>query len=348
MTVTSDDATAETLGMPWVEGLGDLSPGERLRGWFRRHALSLSIATLLLLFTLIFFWPRIVITVREGQEGVLWRRFSGTDIDTVFLEGTHLIFPWDRMTVYEVRLQRADYVVAVLSTDGLEIKVDVSIRYRPSAKTVPQLHQTVGPEYLERIIIPEVVTAVREIMGKYRPEQLYTLRTDEMQDQIIARAAVQVRDRFVIIDDVLIRRIELPDSVQQAIQRKLSQEQEALEYAFRIQKEEQERTRKDIEAQGIELFQRRVAGTISPDLLRWKGIEATLELAKSNNAKVVVIGNGRDGLPLILNTADAAGLAQNLAVAPEKTAAPVPGGSSADAAGTLAKNAAAAGATKTP
>ena len=271
------------------------------RGWFKRHSFALVIGGLLFIFALIFFWPKMVVTIHAGEEGVLWSRFvGGTDLDRVYLEGTHLIFPWNIMTKYDVRINNVEHLVEVLSTDGLEIKVFVAIRYRPMTKAVPQLHQRVGPDYVNRIIIPEVVTAVRQVMGKYRPEQLYTLQTDEMQGQIVAQAATQVRERFLVIDDVLIRRIELPPSVQKAIESKLNQEQQALEYKYRVDKELREAERKQVESDAIQKWMAKI-GVNPTQLLQWKGIEATLELAKSNNAKVIVVG-GRDGLPLILNT----------------------------------------------
>lgn len=275
---------------------------QRLRARIREHALPLFLVGLLLVFAFVVLFPRIVITVRPGHEGVMWKRLSGTQIDTVYTEGTHLIWPWNVMYIYELRLNRVDAMVPVLSTDGLEIDIDVSIRYRPVSKSVPQLHKEVGPDYVNRIIVPEVVTAVREVMGKYRPEQLYTLRTVEMQREIVSRAALQVQDRFVIIDDVLIKRIVLPTVVQAAIQSKLRQEQEALEYAFRLDKERAEAERKRIEAGGIADFQRIVSLGLTPAYLNYKGIEATLELSRSPNSKVVVVGSGPNGLPLILNT----------------------------------------------
>jgi regulator of protease activity HflC (stomatin/prohibitin superfamily) len=272
-----------------------------VRAWFRHHTFGLTITALLFLFAFVFFWNRIVYTVRPGEEAVLWKRLAGTQIDVIYKEGTHLVFPWDKLYIYNLRIQAAEFSVPVLSTDGLEIIVDVTARYHPETKTVPQLHQEIGPDYLDKIVIPEVVTAVREVIGRYRPEQLYTLRTEETQGQIVSRAATQARDRFVAIDDVLIRRFTLPPVVQDAIQRKLKQEQEALEYEYRIAKERREAQRKDIEADGIVAFQTKVSGSITPQLLQWKGVEATLELARSENAKMVVVG-GTDGLPLILNT----------------------------------------------
>jgi regulator of protease activity HflC (stomatin/prohibitin superfamily) len=243
----------------------------------------------------------VVVTVPAGYKAVMWKRLSGTDVETLYLEGTHLIFPWNRLQRYDVRIQRLDTVVTVLSTDGLEIDAHVSVRYRPVERTLPLLHQTVGPDYANRIVIPEVIAAVRSVMGQYRPQQLFAIRSEEMQNRIIERAAKQARDRFVSIDDVLIGKIELPSIVQTAIQLKLKQEQEAQEYEYRIVRENKEKQRKIIEADGIAEFQARISKTTDATLLRWKGIEATERLATSPNSKVIVIG-GRDGLPLILDT----------------------------------------------
>lgn len=275
----------------------------RSRAWIVDHGFGISITTLIVLFTLVFFWRHIVYTVNPGEAAVSWKRFSGTEIDRVYLEGTHFIWPWNKLYIYDLRVQKIDSEVPVLSTDGLEIKIDVAIRYQPEERTLPQLHKEVGPEYAGRIVIPQVVAAVREVFGKYRPEQLYTLRTEDVHDQLLTRAAKGAREHFLKIDDVIISRIELPESVQKAIQSKLAQEQEALAYEYRLVTEQREAERKKIEATGISEFQRAVTPGITQQYLQWRGIEATLELAKSNNAKLVIVG-GRDGLPLILNTPD--------------------------------------------
>jgi regulator of protease activity HflC (stomatin/prohibitin superfamily) len=277
----------------------------RIRGWIVNNGFGISITTLIVLFALVFFWRHIVHTINPGEAGVMWKRFTGTEIDRVYLEGTHFIWPWNKLYIYDLRVQKVDAEVPVLSTDGLEIKIDVAIRYRPEERTLPQLHQNVGPEYAERIVMPQVVSAVREVFGKYRPEQLYTLRTEDVHDQLLARAAKGIREKFLMIDDVIISRIELPESVQNAIQAKLAQEQEALAYEYRLVTEQREAERKKIEATGISEFQKAVTPGITQQYLQWRGIEATLELAKSNNAKLVIVG-GKDGLPLILNTNEAA------------------------------------------
>lgn len=277
----------------------------RIRDWATNNGFGIAITSLIVLFAVVFFWRHIVHTVNPGEAAVSWRRFSGTEIDKVYLEGTHFIWPWNKIYIYDLRVQKVDTKVPVLSTDGLEINIDVTIRYRAEERTLPQLHQQVGPDYADRIVLPHVVSAVREVFGRYRPEQLYTLRTDDVHDQLMTRASKGTRERFTLIDDVIISRIELPESVQNAIQAKLAQEQEALAYEYRLVTERREAQRKKIEATGISDFQKAVTPGITQQYLQWRGIEATLELAKSNNAKLVIVG-GRDGLPIILNTPDIA------------------------------------------
>jgi regulator of protease activity HflC (stomatin/prohibitin superfamily) len=274
-----------------------------VRAWIIDHGFGISITSLVALFCVVFFWRLIVYTVQPGEAAVSWKRFSGTEINRIYLEGTHFIWPWNRLYIYDLRVQKSDTEVPVLSTDGLEIKVDVTTRFRPQQRTLPQLHQSIGPDYADRIVVPQVVSAVREVLGKYRPEQLYTLRTDDVHEQLMTRVTRGTREHFLAIDDVIIRRIELPESVQKAIQAKLNQEQEALAYEYRLVTEQREAQRKKIEATGISDFQKAVTPGITPQYLQWRGIEATLELAKSNNAKLVIVG-GKDGLPIILNTPD--------------------------------------------
>lgn len=273
----------------------------RVRAWVWNNGLGLTITALILLFAVIFFWRHMVYTVNPGEAAVSWKRFSGTEIDKIYLEGTHFIFPWNKLYLYDLRVQKMDTKVPVLSTDGLEINIEVTVRYRPEERTLPQMHKEVGPDYADRIVLPHLVSAVREVFGKYRPEQLYTLRTDDVHDQLLTRTSKGAGEHFLLIDDVIISRIELPESVQKAIQAKLAQEQEALAYEYRLVTEEREAQRKAIEAKGIAAFQTAISPGITDSYLRWRGIEATLELAKSNNSKLVIVG-GKDGLPIILNS----------------------------------------------
>jgi regulator of protease activity HflC (stomatin/prohibitin superfamily) len=265
-----------------------------------RHEIRVALGLLLLLFILVFFWPSIVISIKPGERGVLWSRFTGTHIARVYPEGLHLILPWDEMTIYSTRLQTVDRTFVVLSKDGLSITVDVSMRYKPSDKQLARLHQSVGPNYMETIVVPEVANALRSVIGAFRPEELYAKSFDQIGAAVVALSQVETGERYVLLDDVLVKKLSLPESVTAAIQSKLTQEQMALEMQYRIQRETEEARRKTIEADGVRTFQRMVNETITDRTLQYKGIEATLELAKSNNAKVIVIGSSK-GLPLILN-----------------------------------------------
>ncbi len=270
------------------------------RSAFRRHDMKIAIALLFIAFVTIYFWSSIVIAIHPGEAGVLWSRIFGTRVNVVYQEGTHLILPINQMTIYNVRYQKVDRLFSVLSKDGLEIAVQTTVRFKPVDKLIGRLHQQIGPDYVETIVIPEVGQAVRTTIGKYRPEELYTSEFDEIQQNILRLARAQVRERFVLLDDIQIQTITLPRSVATAIQHKLEEEQTSLEMTFRISRERQEAERKKIEAEGIKAYQDIVASGLNNALLQYKGIDATLELAKSPNSKVVIIGAGKDGLPMIL------------------------------------------------
>lgn len=174
-------------------------------------------------------------------------------------------------------------------------------------KLLARLHREVGPEYVQTVVIPEVVSALRAEVGQWEPSSLYEQNVDpstnaqEIQTRVLRTAELAARRRYVIIDDVLILTVTLPRPVLAAVERKFEQQQARDEYEFRVQRERREADRKAIEADGIQRFQAAIATGINDKYLQWRGIEATLELAKSPNSKVIVIGGGQNGLPLILN-----------------------------------------------
>ncbi len=243
------------------------------------------------------------ITIEAGKKGVLFKRFGGgLDKENIYGQGFHIVAPWNTMFVYDVRKQQSEEAMDVLSSNGLSITVDVSVIYRPKDKFIGYLHDLIGTEYLNRIIIPEMRSSVRKIIGRYTPEELYSTKREVVQTEIFNETTKILDENHIILDAVLIRSVNLPATIKTAIESKLKQEQESLEYEFRITKEKKEAERKAIEAQGIQNFQKIVTEGISDKLLTWKGIEATNELAKSPNSKIVVVGGGKNGLPLILNT----------------------------------------------
>ncbi|MBI2215378.1 MAG: prohibitin family protein [Acidobacteria bacterium] len=293
----------------------------RFTDWWARHELKLTIFALLLLLLVAYLWPSIVIPVNAGERGVYFSRFSGTRVDWVYLEGVHIIPPWNSMVVYNVRLQAVDRTVKVLTKDGLEVAVLVTIRFRPSKTMVGMLHARVGPGYVQSVVIPEVESGVRAVVSRYRPDDLYEASFLSIQEQIVNYSRSEILEQYVYLDDVLVKSILLPPRVAEAIQQKLAIEQAALEMEYRLSREELEAKRKRIEAAGIRDFQSIIATGLSTQYLRYKGIEATLELSKSPNAKVIVVGSGSGGLPLIFNADTLPSTVPGSGV----TAPPVPG-----------------------
>jgi len=265
----------------------------------KQRNLILTVVGILVL--LLVLWQTSTVTIKSGEAGVLYRQFGGgTVTDFHFSEGFHFIAPWNSMFIYNVRNQEQLEDMEALSKNGLSISIEMSIRFRPIIEEIGTIHQTIGQNYKDVIVMPEVRSAARQVVGRYDPEELYSTKRDFIQDEIFNDVKSRLERMNIYLDAILIRGIGLPPNIKEAIEKKLNQEQESQEYEFRIQKEEKEAQRKRIEAQGIKDFQDIVSEGISDKLLRWKGIEATLELSKSANAKVVVIGQGKDGLPLIL------------------------------------------------
>ena len=289
---------------------------ERLAGWKRRYSLPATLLVLGFLLFVAYFFHDIFISIYPGQAGVLWKRVTGTVTRRVYGEGLHIIAPWNKMYIYNIRLQESEGKYDVLSSDGLKFEVVISLRYRPIRERLAELHQHIGPNYLKSFILPEIGAHAREEIARFRPEELYTSKRREITEAIIAKTQERLQVSYhpegplsspIYFEDVFLKSVTLPPVVAAAIESKLAQEQLMLEYDYRLEREEKEKARKRIEAEGIRLFQDIVAEGISDRYLKWKGIDATLELAKSPNAKIVVIGSGEDGLPLILGPLDAAG-----------------------------------------
>ena len=241
-------------------------------------------------------------TINAGEKGVLFRKFSGgVDKERTFGQGFHVIAPWNTLESYNMRVQEIDLKgMEVLANNGLSITLDLSLRYRLMQDKLPLLHDEIGRDYEATIIIPDIRSATREIIGKYSPEELYSGKRDDIQAEINSRIEKALVDKYIALDAIRIRNIVLPPTIRQAIESKLKQEQESQEYDFRIDKEHKEAQRKKIEAEGIKEYQNIVSQSLSNQLLRWQGIEATKELAKAEGSKTVIIGSGADGLPLIL------------------------------------------------
>ncbi|MEA2029797.1 MAG: prohibitin family protein [Campylobacterota bacterium] len=248
-------------------------------------------------------WHRVVITIHSGEAGVLFKRWSGTVIDKVYEEGFYIIPPWDIMTKYSLRVQEIKHTIPILSNQGLEIDVKLSIRYRPDATMLGVLHQRVGPDYVRRVIIPEIEAVVRKQFGQLNDEEIYTSKK-AILETISNLATKELATKFIILDNLIVRKLKFPAKIMRSIQEKINQYHRFKEYEYKIAKERLEVDRKIIEANGIRRYIDIISKDLTPQYLSWKGIEATLNLAESKNSKLILIGSGKNGLPLILNTAD--------------------------------------------
>ena len=279
-------------------GRGDFDLGGSLRAMpnfsgFRNRFLRIVVAVLLLL--LLF---SSTTSIPTGNVGVL--TLFGRVTGDVLGEGIHLINPLKSVQKLSVQTQSVKESANVPSNEGLILALDTSLLFRLDRNKAAQVYQTVGDNYAEKIVEPTLRAAIRASTSSHTANALYTNARELVQQQIQDELAAQLSVRGVIVEAVLLRDVQLPAMLKGSIEAKQQAEQDALRMSFILQKEKQEAERKRIEAQGIADFQKIVAQGISPQLLEWKGIEATEKLALSNNTKVVVIGNPKNGLPLVL------------------------------------------------
>jgi prohibitin 1 len=242
------------------------------------------------------------ITIDSGQSGVLYKTFGGgvvTD-EPALGEGFHLVAPWNKVFVYEVRQQEIFETLQVLSSNGLEIRLEASAWFHPEYENLGKLHQEKGQSYVARVLQPAIRSAARSVVGRYTPEQLYSSKRDIIQDEILEETRVIVKDQYIQLNEILVRDVTLPPTIKDAIERKLKQEQESLEYEFRLVTAAKEAEKVRIEAQGKADANRILSASLTDKILQDKGIDATLKLAQSPNSKVVIIGSGDTGMPIIL------------------------------------------------
>ena len=268
-----------------------------LRAFARMTGIYFAVIVLLAMFGVLAVSDRVFYRIASGERGVRWSLFGGTVLDRDYAEGLRMLPPWDRLYIYDVRIQEVHDNVTVLSSNGLPLAVTYSVRYQPDLQTLPYLHQIYGPTYVDKLLKPEIVGALREVLGNYRPEEIYSRSEEGLIDEIYQSLAANTTGRYVVVQTVLLEALRLTPDLEAAIDQKLVDEQNALAYEFRLARERSEALRKEIEGQGLSLF-REASGGI--DILKWRGIQATEELAKSPNAKIVVIGTGDGQLPVIL------------------------------------------------
>lgn len=292
--------------MRYQEAMGSLQETEekalKRGGSFRWMTAVLGLLAVSFLF--IYFYPMLFVTIHAGERGVLWSRWTGTELDAVYQEGTQFVWPWDKIIVYDVRFKTVPQTLTLLSNDGLPIKVSMMVRYRPADRLLARLHDEIGPDFANVVVLPEVDTALREVVADYPVEELYESKFADIRDQMLEQAKRETGKRYIFLDDVMFTDIELPPTVSQAIQDKVKAQQdyEAMKYVNETAQLEAER--KIIEAKGIEEQQRHINNTLTDKILQYDSIKALKDLAASPNSKIVVMGGGRNGTPIILSPGD--------------------------------------------
>jgi len=257
-------------------------------------ALIIIIALIIVLF-------KSVVTIDSGHAGVLYQLNGGVDPESEPLqEGINFVAPWNSVIDYEVRQQALSEKMSVLSSNGLDIKLDATVLFQPDYANLSKMHKEKGKEYISRVLQPAIRSAARSVVGRYTPEQLYSSKRDAIQDEIFEETKKIIQSQFIQLNDILIRDVTLPPTIKQAIERKLKQEQESLEYEFRLVTADKEAQKVRIEAQGKADANKILSASLTDKILQDKGIDATMKLSESPNSKIIVIGSGDSGLPIIL------------------------------------------------
>ncbi|WP_439127792.1 prohibitin family protein [Polaribacter sp.] len=250
---------------------------------------------------LIILFSRSTVTIGPGEGGVVFERFGdGINTDKTYGEGFQIVAPWNEMIVRKVRQQSISDEMNVLSVNGLEVKVSGTIWYEPEFSKLGLLIKTKGEDYERELLDPAINAAARSVVGRYTPEQLYSSKRDVIEQEILDEITKLLEDQYLIVKRVLVEDVKLPPTIRTAIETKLKQEQESLEYEFRLAKAKKEAERQKIDAEGKAVANKILSASLTDKILQEKGIEATLELSKSPNSKVVLIGSGKSGMPIIL------------------------------------------------
>lgn len=262
--------------------------------------ISFLLTFLITILLILLLWNRIVITVFAGEEGVLFKRWTGTVVDKVYGEGIYLILPWDKITKYNIRVQEHKDNFKVLSKQGLTINLKISVRYRPDKILLGILHQNIGPNYLESAIIPEVESIIRRYFSKFDDNEIYTSK-GAILEKIIVESREKLSNKFIILEDLVFREIIFPKDIEYSIESKIIEYHKYKEYEYKLKRAKLEAYRKEIEAEGIAKYKDIISNNITNNYLVWNSLQATMKLNKSKNSNIIIMGSGDNGLPTILN-----------------------------------------------
>jgi regulator of protease activity HflC (stomatin/prohibitin superfamily) len=262
---------------------------------------NLVVIAVAIVFVVILLGNRIFFTLEATERGVIFRPFGdGLEKEQIYSPGFHIKAPWNDVYRFDVKEQKSEETMDVLDRNGLSVNIDVTVRFYPIYNKIGYLYEGFRMDYANLLVIPEVRSTVRQVAGRYTAEEIYSTKRGEVEQAIIEEAGAKLSENNIEMKALLIRSINLPKDIKQAIELKLTQEQEALAYQFKLEKEKSEAERKRIQAEGEARANKIINSSLTPQLLKMRGIEATLELSKSENSKVVIVGSGKDGLPLIL------------------------------------------------
>jgi len=241
------------------------------------------------------------IFLEPTERGVVWKKYTNTlDVEHIRPGGLSIIAPWNDLIRFDIAEQQIEETMDVLSQDGLAINLDVSLRFRPKANEIGYLFESFRDQYVTSLVRPELRSAVRRVIGQYTPEELYATKRQEIETKINESTYDILDSNHVELRALLFRSIKLPEMIKRSIEEKLAADQEAQKQSYLIEKSKKEAEMRAIEAQGKANANRILNASLTSNILKEKGIQATQELAASPNSKVIVIGSGKDGLPLIL------------------------------------------------
>ena len=249
----------------------------------------------------IILFSKSTVTIGPGEGGVIFETLGdGINTNKTYGEGFHIVLPWNKMIIRKVRQQSISDEMNVLSVNGLEVKVSGTIWYEPEFINLGSLIKTKGEDYERELLDPAINAAARSVVGRYTPEQLYSSKRDVIEQEILDEVTKLLAGQFLTVKRVLVEDVKLPPTIKQAIERKLKQEQESLEYEFRLVTAQKEAEKVIIDAKGKAESNRILSASLTDKILQDKGIEATVKLSESPNSKVIVIGSGDSGMPIIL------------------------------------------------
>lgn len=249
----------------------------------------------LLVFSLL---PRAITIIPAGQVGVV--DLLGQVSNDTLKPGFHLTNPLAKVVKFSIQTKEIKETVDTPTQEGLTVNLEVSILHRLEPEKAPQIYKTIGTDYVNVVLVPQFRSVIRSSTASFDAQSLYTSAREQLSAKIRADLTNLISPRGILVEETPLRKVSLPPTLQQAIEAKLKAEQESQQMQYILQKERQEAERKRIEAQGIADSQRIISQGLNDKVLEWRGIEATEKLSQSQNAKVVVIGAGKNGLPIIL------------------------------------------------